>query len=447
MERKATPDVLADVLGPAPSAPKWLWLALDKIRSDGGTQMRAALDDGTVAEYVELMGTGLNEVGPFPPIIVFYDGKDHWLADGFHRVAAARIKADRLKIIMSLPADVRAGTRRDAILYAAGANAAHGLRRTNADKERAVDVLLRDEQWRQWSDGIIADRCAVSDRYVSKRRKVIERELTPNRSESAANLTPNGSESAVLADPAPVLRHTADGRTINTANIGRNRPEPFPGRFAEIWQLQQVVHGVTAKLLGDDIPADIVAADLRKSAGRHMGGTWDLIKGELATADLRWRAADLAQAMNNEASLLDTPAIPRLEKPVHIDTVAWREMSGTALQQSSAILAELEGYAADQQQAIVRMLTQGKAGTVASAAAVLWPAGPPAPAPAPPADATKNSRITDFVRLRQTYLATLDSLERFGELTGRATLTLPAKRAVTDLLEVVNAELRDLGAA
>ena len=42
---------------------------------------------------------------------------------------------------------VKAGTRRDAVLAAAGANAAHGLRRSAADKARAVDALLTDDEW------------------------------------------------------------------------------------------------------------------------------------------------------------------------------------------------------------------------------------------------------------------------------------------------------------
>ena len=40
--------------------------------------------------------------------------------------------------------EVRTGSLRDAILHAVGANATHGLRRSNADKRRAVAILLED---------------------------------------------------------------------------------------------------------------------------------------------------------------------------------------------------------------------------------------------------------------------------------------------------------------
>jgi transposase-like protein len=74
------------------------------------------------------------------------------------------------------PAILRSGPRRDAIVHAAGANADHGLRRTNADKRRAVETLLRDGEWSQWSDREIARRCQVSAPLVGN----IRRELSVN---------------------------------------------------------------------------------------------------------------------------------------------------------------------------------------------------------------------------------------------------------------------------
>ncbi|RMF03086.1 MAG: streptomycin biosynthesis regulator, partial [Alphaproteobacteria bacterium] len=133
-----------------------------KIRTDGGTQIRAELNPLTVAEYAEAMASGETA---FPPVTVFYDGTDHWLADGFHRVAAAREAG-----IAEIEAQIIPGSRRDAILHACGANAAHGLRRTNEDKRRAVERVLRDDEWRQWSDREIARRCAVSHIFVAKVR-------------------------------------------------------------------------------------------------------------------------------------------------------------------------------------------------------------------------------------------------------------------------------------
>jgi hypothetical protein len=128
-------------------------LRIDKIRADGGTQTRANVMSEVVEKYAEEMQAGAS----FPPMVVFYDGKTHWLADGFHRLAALR-KAK----VATVGCDVRQGTARDAILFSVGANATHGAPRTNADKRRAVETLLRDEEWSQWSDREIARRAVVS---------------------------------------------------------------------------------------------------------------------------------------------------------------------------------------------------------------------------------------------------------------------------------------------
>lgn len=176
-------------------------IALSSIRTDGGTQARAGLCKETVEEYTAHLKTGAS----MPRVVVFHDGTDHWLADGFHRVAAY-LRAGR-KVI---PADVRQGTRRDAVLHACGANAEHGLKRTNADKRRAVETLLQDEEWRAWSDREIAKRCGVSPDTVGR----IREELTVRIGQSQE-------------PERGAVRRGADGRTINTANIGKARaPKP-----------------------------------------------------------------------------------------------------------------------------------------------------------------------------------------------------------------------------
>ncbi|NJR74989.1 MAG: ParB N-terminal domain-containing protein, partial [Scytonema sp. CRU_2_7] len=104
----------------------------------------------------------------FPPILVFYDGKNYWLADGFHRLHATK-KAGRQEIAV----EIHQGSRRDALLYSVGANANHGLRRTNADKRRAVEIMLYDEEWSHWSNREIAKRCGVSEFMVRQIRESI----------------------------------------------------------------------------------------------------------------------------------------------------------------------------------------------------------------------------------------------------------------------------------
>lgn len=167
------------------------------IRTDGGTQSRAHIDGPTVYEYAGLMRDGVE----FPPIVVYYDGSDYWLADGFHRVAAHR----EARPGQSIRAEVFQGERRDAVLHSVGANASHGLRRTNADKRRAVETLLRDEEWSKWSDREIARRVGVSNRFVSNMRE----EMVPsvNGSQTERVVERNGTQYTMKT---PEKKHWAD---------------------------------------------------------------------------------------------------------------------------------------------------------------------------------------------------------------------------------------------
>ncbi|HVA45835.1 MAG TPA: ParB N-terminal domain-containing protein [Pirellulales bacterium] len=132
-------------------------LEVAKIRTDGGTQVREQIDGLVVEEYVERM----RSPDVFPPIVVFFDGQDFWLADGFHRFRAhSRLEHPTVEC------RVLQGTRRDAVLFALKANNTHGLRRTNADKRHAVKLVLADEEWSKRSNRWIAEVCGVGHDLV-----------------------------------------------------------------------------------------------------------------------------------------------------------------------------------------------------------------------------------------------------------------------------------------
>jgi len=155
------------------------------------------MDMGIVDEYAESMRLG----DGFPPVSVCFDGTDRWLLDGFHRVYAAR-KAG----LTSIQAKVWKGNRDDALWMSLAANKAHGLRRTNEDKVRAVTVALAAKPQR--SDSAIAEHVGVSHTMVAKYRQELPATCTGCKSE---------------------VRTGRDGRTIHTANIGkavRTQSEP-----------------------------------------------------------------------------------------------------------------------------------------------------------------------------------------------------------------------------
>lgn len=185
-------------------------LHIDQIRTDGGTQSRAALNEQTVAEYAEAMA---DPDTVFPPVIVYNDGRDYWLADGFHRLEAWR-RIGRTEI----PTEIRQGDRRRAILHSVAANSAHGLRRTNEDKRRAVLTLLEDEEWGQWSNREIARRCGVSDHLVAEvRTGLTAHSRSENQPDARTYTTKHGTTA-----------------TMNTANIGSGSKPDQEAAAAEV---------------------------------------------------------------------------------------------------------------------------------------------------------------------------------------------------------------------
>ena len=221
-------------------------ISIDAIRRNGGTQVRAQTDWLVVDEYVHAMKEGAT----FPPIVVFFDGSTHWLADGFHRVEAAERAG-----LTELAADVRRGVQRDAVLFACGANAAHGLRRTNADKRRSVETLLRDEEWGKWSDREIARQCSVHHDMVGKLRTELSggnRQMNSDRTvqrngktyiQDTANIGKPKAPEPVTVAPEPTFRFVAGdpkpypksvilpnghSTTYTPMRVERVQPEPQP---------------------------------------------------------------------------------------------------------------------------------------------------------------------------------------------------------------------------
>lgn len=176
-------------------------MKISDIRIDDAMQSRAQVNAAVVAEYAERLMEGAK----FPAVTVFFDGTDHWLADGFHR-AFAYLDAG----CKDIEADVKQGSRRDALLHSVGVNAAHGLQRTNEDKRKAVRTLLNDVEWSKWSDREVARRCGVGHTMVSSMRPSL----------SAAD-SEDGAERTYTTKHGTVA-------TMDTSNLGKAKPAETP---------------------------------------------------------------------------------------------------------------------------------------------------------------------------------------------------------------------------
>ena len=105
------------------------------IRFDDDLRPRQGID----AEHVARLRDAYERKEPVPVPVLFRDAEGAlWPGDGWHRYAAMIDLGVR-----EADAEVRTGTKAEAMLYAAGANAAHGQPRSKEDLRAAIAVALR----------------------------------------------------------------------------------------------------------------------------------------------------------------------------------------------------------------------------------------------------------------------------------------------------------------
>jgi ParB-like chromosome segregation protein Spo0J len=158
------------------------------LRLEAACQCRVAITQDVAEEYAQAYRDKIE----LPPIVVceLPEG-DLIVVDGFHRVSGAILAGREW-----LPATVHAGESMvDATVLALGANQSHGLRRTNADKRRTVEMALSLPDADELSDRQIAKQCGVHHELVARIRE--------SRASDSAGLSLVVAENATT--PAPGL--------------------------------------------------------------------------------------------------------------------------------------------------------------------------------------------------------------------------------------------------
>lgn len=173
-------------------------LTIDQIRIDGDTQSRVELDSAATAEFRAAMAEGAK----FPPVTVFYDGTNYWLADGFHRVLAIGEGG-------KVQADVKKGSQKDAQWFSCASNKSHGIRRTNEDKRKAARMALTLHP--EMSNRALADHVGVSDPFIMEVRQVL----------TVSTSTPSGN-------PRLDIGQTGESQpaAVRTGRDGKKYPVP-----------------------------------------------------------------------------------------------------------------------------------------------------------------------------------------------------------------------------
>ena len=138
-------------------------MKLSEIKIEPELMMRVGINQEIVDEYAQALLDG----DKFPAIVLFHDGDDYHLADGWKRYYAH--KKSGLEII---DADVRMGTYEDAFDYAlVHANHDNGERYSPEDKRHALNLALEKERYTNQSDRQLAKILRVSHPFVAKIRK------------------------------------------------------------------------------------------------------------------------------------------------------------------------------------------------------------------------------------------------------------------------------------
>jgi len=203
-------------------------LLVESIRIDGQTQSRERINEETVKEYAEAMQAppGSRPSPAWPPVTVFFDGAEYWMADGFHRLLAMKQIGKK-----NIVADVEEGTREDAAWAACAANKTHGLRRTNADKRKTVAMALKLHPER--SNRAVADHCGVSDMLVGSVRREMQ---------------------TACASGGPAARVGRDGRKYPIARE-EERAAPENGQGGKVFACEQVQTACTCEDAGEGVQA------------------------------------------------------------------------------------------------------------------------------------------------------------------------------------------------
>lgn len=294
-------------------------LNIHNIRIDGGTQARVSINQDTVAEYAAAMQDDTD----LPDPVVFFDGVENWLADGFHRFHA-HLKNGKASIIV----EVRKGTQRDAILYSLSANTVHGLRPTNDDKRKAVAIMLADPEWAELSDRAIARHCGCSHPLVADMRNP-----KPAQSGNSSSANSAGSGNSSSQQPAA----SGNSSSAQATPTGNSSTQPTKTQAqAEAEQIAQDAHG-------DD--SDPIAL-LEEAEKRITALQQELFAAEAddqKAETLKWRrVADVATRRQQE--LMDT--VNAREKELQRQA-NWLRRIGNALNEddNSKLAAKVEALA------------------------------------------------------------------------------------------------------
>ncbi|HEV7927030.1 MAG TPA: hypothetical protein VGR14_16860 [Verrucomicrobiae bacterium] len=192
-------------------------LPLSDIKVDTSIQCRVSINRKTVDDYAACMKNG----DIFPPVDAFIVEGSNLLADGFQRIDAARQAG-----FQSISVRIRQGTRKDAVKFAIAANRAHGVRLSNKDKRRSVQLSF--DELEDLSDGAIAQLVGVSQPFVSKLHRQLKTVLS-----SSARTGRDGKKRGLPKKKQNKTNATANSTAQSTASTDEQAHDADAGQDSE----------------------------------------------------------------------------------------------------------------------------------------------------------------------------------------------------------------------
>ena len=215
-------------------------IALESIICDGRFQIRSTLNQEVVEDYTRTYAVA---EGSMPPLVVWRANNGQvYVVCGHHRHAAATAAG-----VASLECEVLTGDERSARLIALRDNRKNGLRMTNEDKRHAVEIMLGDPEWKDWSDRKIADTIGVDGKTVAAHRKKLSAEIP--------QIEPD--------EEVPVTRKVERNGTVYEMKV----PVKQPVDDDNDWPVQPTPKEHNAFLDGDELDAAIAEADRLHDVG------------------------------------------------------------------------------------------------------------------------------------------------------------------------------------
>ena len=218
---------------------------------DLSLQTRSGTDAETINNYAEAMADGAQ----FPDVTVFTDGKHYWLADGFHRVMAAKQLGKK-----QISADIRKGTEDDAVVFGGTANNKQGKRPTRADVQHFLEMVWARREaifGGTPTGGNFAEKCGVGQttgvRFVQA--KLAEMPVAPVNPTVSKIQLPTRPNALIQAPKMPVRPTQLVGANGKMYPVRPSMPVRESGNGLKVQG-----HVVPLDRFGTEIPVEINGA-------------------------------------------------------------------------------------------------------------------------------------------------------------------------------------------